>query len=99
MNDLYGILGVQPEDDDETIRKRYLELVRQFTPEHHPEKFAQIRAAYEKLKDLDARVRYRLFEQGRRDTIDDVIEELTCRMTRRRLTLQELLNLQRTTPR
>jgi|SRR4051812_5058857 curved DNA-binding protein CbpA len=96
MNDPYAVLGVKPEDDDDTIRKRYLELVRQYTPEHNPEKFAAVRAAYEKLKDLDARVRHRLFEQGKRDGIDEVIEELTCRIPRRRYTLQTLLNVQKT---
>ena len=77
-----------PEADDAAIRARYLELVREFPPDRHPEKFAAVRAAYEVLKDLDARVRYRLFEQGKRDGIDDLIEELACRMPRRRYSLQ-----------
>lgn len=91
VTDPYAVLGVPPESDDETIRRRYLELVKQFQPEHHPHEFAAVRAAYEKLRDLDARVRYRLFEQGRKDTMDQVIEEITCRMTRRRYSLQQLL--------
>ena len=48
MNDPYSLLGIEPDADDETIRRRYLELVRQFPPEHHPEKFAAVRAAYER---------------------------------------------------
>ena len=96
MTDPYSVLGINPEDDDETIRKRYLELVRQYTPEHHPERFAAIRGAYEKLKDLDARVRHRLFEHGKRDSIDEVIEEIACRTTRRRYPLATLLSMQRT---
>lgn len=94
--DPYIVMGVDPESDDETIRKRYLELVRQFQPEHHPEKFAEIRAAYEKLRDLDSRVHHRLFDQGKKDTIEDVIEELTCRIPRRRFSLQTLIQMQRT---
>ena len=43
MTDPYTVLGVKPEDDDETIRKRYLVLVRQFTPEHSPERFSAVR--------------------------------------------------------
>ena len=31
--------------EDETIRRRYLELVREFPPERHPTRFAAIRAA------------------------------------------------------
>jgi len=95
MFDPYSVLGVEPDADDETIRRRYLELVREFTPEHHPEKFAAVRKAYEKLKDLDTRVRHRLFEQGKQDGIDELIEELAKRMPRKRHGLQALLNMQK----
>src|SRR5436190_1791434 len=91
MTDPYEVLGLSPDADDETIRRRYLELVRQFSPEHHPEKFAAIRAAYEDLRSLDTRLRHRLFEAGRKDSIDALIEEQTCRSPRRRLSLQALL--------
>ena len=94
MTDPYAVLGVPVESDDETIRKRYLELVRQFPPEHHAEKFAAIRAAYEKLRDLDSRVRLRLFDQGKRESIEEVIEEVACRTPRRRFSLQTLLQMQ-----
>jgi curved DNA-binding protein CbpA len=95
MTDPYQVLGLPPECDDETIRRRYLELVRQFSPEHHPERFAVVRAAYEKLRDLNTRLRYRLFEAGKNETVDALIEELTCRSPRRRLTLDNLLAVQR----
>lgn len=91
MIDPYAVLGLSADCDDETIRRRYLELVKQFSPERHPEKFAAIRQAYESLRDLDTRLRYRLFEAGRRETMETLLEELACRMTRRRLTLQALL--------
>jgi curved DNA-binding protein CbpA len=91
MDDPYAVLGVSPESDDETIRKRYLELVREFSPEQHPRRFAAVRAAYEAVKDLNSRVAYRLFEQGRRDGIEQIIEEIACRTPRRRFTLQALL--------
>jgi curved DNA-binding protein CbpA len=93
MTDPYQVLGLPAESDDEAIRHRYLELVRQFSPEHHPEKFAAIRAAYESLKDLDTRLRYRLFEAGSNETIDSLLEEIECRTPRRRLSLQTLLSL------
>jgi curved DNA-binding protein CbpA len=95
MLDPYKALGVEADADDETIRRRYLELVRQYTPEHHPEKFSAVRAAYERLKDLDARVRHRLFESGKRDGIEELIEELACRMPRRRYSLQALLTMEK----
>ena len=95
MDDPYAVFGLPPDSDDDTIRRRYLELVRQFSPEHHPERFAAIRGAYEKLRDLNTRLRYRLFEAGKKDTIDALIEEIACRSPRRRLSLKTLLNLVR----
>jgi curved DNA-binding protein CbpA len=93
--DPYSVLGIDDDADDDAIRRRYLELVREFPPERHPERFAAVRAAYERLKDLDARVRHRLFEQGKRDGMDELIEELACRTPRRRYSLQSLLAMQR----
>ncbi len=92
MDDAYAVLGLAPDSDDEAIRRRYLELVRQFSPEHHPERFAAIRAAYEKLRDADTRLRYRLFEAGKRDNVDAILEEVVCRSPRRRVSLQTLLD-------
>jgi curved DNA-binding protein CbpA len=94
MTDPHTVFGVAPEADDATIRRRYLELVRQFTPERHPKQFAAICAAYEQLKDLDSRVRYRLFEQGRHESIDALIEEIGCQKPRPRLRLTDLLAAQ-----
>jgi curved DNA-binding protein CbpA len=93
MTDPYAVLGLPPESDDDTIRRRYLELVRQFPPEHQPEKFAAIRAAYENLRDLNTRLRYRLFEAGKKDSVDAIIEEITCRSPRRRVSLKTLLSI------
>jgi curved DNA-binding protein CbpA len=92
MSEPHAVLGLPPDCDDETIRRRYLELVRQFSPEHHPERFAAIRAAYEQLRDLNTRLRYRLFEAGKKDTIDAILEELSCRSARRRVSLKALLD-------
>jgi curved DNA-binding protein CbpA len=91
MEDPYAVLGLAPGSDDEAIRRRYLELVRQFPPDHHPERFAAVRAAYERLRDVDTRLRYRLFEAGRRETVDALLEEISCRSPRRRVSLQEML--------
>jgi curved DNA-binding protein CbpA len=92
MTDPYAVLGLPADSDDETIRRRYLELVKQFSPEHHPEKFAAIRQAYESLRDLDTRLRHRLFEAGKNESMDTLLEELACRTSRRRLSLQALVN-------
>lgn len=93
MSDPYKVLELPHDSDDETIRRRYLELVRQFSPERHPEKFAAIREAYEKLKDLETRLRYRLFDTGKNETIEAIIEELACRTKRRRVALDVMLSM------
>ena len=86
-------ITVPADSDDTAIRRRYLELVKKFQPEHHPEKFAAIRAAYESLRDLTTRVRHRLFEAGKNESLDSIIEELECPTSRRRVSLQTLLSL------
>jgi curved DNA-binding protein CbpA len=95
MSDPYAVLGLPADSDDETIRRRYLQLVRQFSPEQHPEKFAAVRQAYESLRDLNTRLRYRLFEAGKNESVEAIIEELACRSKRRRVSLKELLALHR----
>jgi DnaJ-class molecular chaperone len=95
MHDPYQVLGLPPDSDDEAIRRRYLELVRRWSPEHHPEKFAAVRAAYEQLRDLDARLRRRLFDVGKKESLDALLEEIECRSPRRRASLKQLLTTTR----
>ena len=45
----YEVLGVSPEATIKDIKRKYRELVREFTPEHHPDKFMEIRSAYDAL--------------------------------------------------
>jgi curved DNA-binding protein CbpA len=95
VEDPYKTLELSDDADDEAIRRRYLELVKRYPPEHHPEKFAAVRAAYESLRDLTTRVRHRLLEAGS-DSLDAIIQELACpKSRRRRMPLQALLSLAR----
>ena len=57
----YLILGVDPRAGDETIRKRYLTLIRKFPPEKAPEQFQRITKAYEALKSRRARIENQIF--------------------------------------
>ena len=91
MLDPYATLGLPADSDDDAIRRRYLELVRQHPPERQPEKFAAIRKAYESLRDLDTRLRYRLFEAGKNENLDLLIEEIACQNSRPRVSLDKLL--------
>jgi curved DNA-binding protein CbpA len=91
MPNAFEVLGLPLDASDAQVRAKYLELARKFPPEQHPERFAAVRAAYEKLRDLDARARYRLFELGGEDTIEAIIEEAACTTPRRRFGLGQLL--------
>jgi curved DNA-binding protein CbpA len=93
LTDPYAVLGLPSDCDDETIRRRYLELVRRHSPEHDPERFTAIRSAYEALRDQTTRLRYRLFEAGQKENVDAILEELVCRTSRRRVPLKELLSI------
>ena len=57
----YLVLGLSPLATGEEIRRRYLELVRAHPPGRDPERFQQITAAGEALKDDRARVKTELF--------------------------------------
>jgi curved DNA-binding protein CbpA len=90
MTDPFATLDLPPDADDAAVRKRYLELTLAFPPEQHPERFAAVRAAYEKIRTLDARVKYKLFEQGSENTIEAIIEEAECTTPRPRPSLDQL---------
>jgi hypothetical protein len=45
----YETFGLYDNYHSADIKKRYFELIRQYSPEHNPEKFMKIREAYEEL--------------------------------------------------
>ncbi|MDB5388728.1 MAG: dnaJ 1 [Planctomycetaceae bacterium] len=47
--DPYQLLGVNANVDERGLKRAYAKLIHQFTPEHHPQQFARIRAAFEQL--------------------------------------------------
>ncbi len=47
----YGILGIQEGASTSEIKKAYFRLVKKYSPEKEPERFREIREAYENLKD------------------------------------------------
>ena len=59
--DPYSVLGLSRQAGDEDIKRAYFQLVRQFSPERAPEKFREIRTAYEQLRDPENRARLGLF--------------------------------------
>ena len=59
--DPYRVLGIDRQASEAEIKRAYFQLVRQFPPEREPEKFQEIRAAYEALRDPQNRATLDLF--------------------------------------
>lgn len=50
-SDPFQVLGVSRDAGEAEVRARYLQLVRQFPPERDPDKFHEIRTAYDAVRD------------------------------------------------
>ena len=59
-DDPFAVLGVSDDADDETIRRRYLALVRAFPPDREPERFQVFRRAYEAISGKRERLERKL---------------------------------------
>ncbi|HME27880.1 MAG TPA: J domain-containing protein [Acetobacteraceae bacterium] len=60
MRDPFTVLGVADDAADAEIRRRYLALVREFPPDRAPERFQELRTAYEALSDERKRLETKL---------------------------------------
>lgn len=60
MRDPFTVLGVADDADDPEIRRRYLALVREYPPDRAPERFQELRAAYDALSDERKRLETKL---------------------------------------
>ncbi len=69
MKNPYADLEIDVDADDEAIKEAYLAKVRAFPPESHPQRFQDIRAAFETLQSERKRIHHRLF-QFRKDPPD-----------------------------
>lgn len=58
VENYYKILGLRANASADSIKASYIRLVKQFTPEQHPEEFQQIRRAYETLRNPAKRKEY-----------------------------------------
>jgi curved DNA-binding protein CbpA len=59
--DPYAVLGVTRQADEAEVKRAYFRLVREFSPEKDPERFQEIRAAYEKVNTAESRAQTNLF--------------------------------------
>ena len=70
----YQLLGIAEDiEDDDAVRNAWLEAVRRYPPEEHPEQFARIREAYEMVRDRESRYRLRTFGDPRLRDVDALI--------------------------
>ena len=93
MIDPYEVLGVSADATEEQIRQRYLALVREFPPEQEPKRFAEIRDAYDQLRDPVVSLERRLFNLTAVDTFDTLLAAERQRQRARRLPTPVLLSL------
>ena len=93
MSDPYEILGLPRGASEADVRRRYLELVREHPPDRAPERFTQIRQAYEKLRDPVMRMESRLFDLQSSGTMAEIIAGVRRRLRRTRLPTPTLLSL------
>ena len=93
MAEPHLVLGVSPDADEAALRRRYLELVRLNPPEKCPREFAEIREAYEQLRDPVKRLERQLFQVHRSESLDDVVADLRSRMQAARIPTEALLSL------
>lgn len=49
-SEAHELLGVERFGDERSLKRAYTRLIRRFKPDHHPQQFARIRAAYEELQ-------------------------------------------------
>jgi len=62
MKTPYERLGIGKNCDDETVRQAYLEQIRKYPPDRHPEKFQRIQEAFQLIRDAEKRLEYDLFD-------------------------------------
>ena len=80
MNDPYEVLGITRTADEAETRRRYLELVRQFPPDRDPMRFAEVRAAYDQVRDPVRRLETQILEVDSVETIDAIADRLRARL-------------------
>lgn len=94
MNDPYEVLELPPAADESQIRQRYLELVRAHPPDREPERFAEVHAAYEALRDPSKRLMNQIFNlSAKHDSIEQIAADVRKKLRDVRLPLETLLGL------
>lgn len=95
MIDPWTTLELSPDADEKTIRRRYLELVRQYPPDRDAQRFQEIRSAYDALRAPAERLRRQIFSLEADRSIEDVLKEVQSRVKKKRIPTSLLLSLGR----
>jgi DnaJ-class molecular chaperone len=72
MKTPFQILGIDESASDDRIKSAYLEMVRRYPPDRFPERFKEIKGAFEMINTMRKRLAYRLFHVSEPD-IDALI--------------------------
>lgn len=73
-NELYTLLGIEPEATDKEVRKAYFLTLKQFPVDKFPQKHQDIREAYDTLKDQNKRSEYDAKQEAGTDTEPIIVE-------------------------
>ena len=93
MRDPYEALGLARDADETQIRSRYLQLVREFPPDRAPQRFAEIRAAFDDLRDPLAQIERRMFHLTTLDSLGSLQADIRARLKTVKLSVASLLSL------
>ena len=96
MSDPIDVLNLSATANEQEIRARYLELVRKFPPDSAPDRFAEIRAAYDELSDPRQQLRRTLFRPTE-DALSAIIADVSTASQARRIPTDDLLAMGRNT--
>ncbi|HEX5442755.1 MAG TPA: DnaJ domain-containing protein [Pirellulales bacterium] len=93
MADPYEVLAVSARASEAEVRERYLQLVREFPPDRAPERFAEIRAAFDELRDPKRRLAKQVFSLAADDSLESLTADLRSRLLSARVPSEVLLAL------
>lgn len=93
MQAAHETLGVSRTASEAEIRTRYLQLVREFRPDRAPDRFAEIRAAYDELRDPGPQLERRVLSLSTNDSLDELQNELRSRLNLAKLPTAALISL------
>lgn len=76
VDDYYALLAVDENATPDILKRAYIEQVKQYPPEAHPDEFKKIRLAYDTLRDETLRKEYDILRKYG-ESIEDLVYEAT----------------------